>query len=155
MGGLKPIEGEQYFEDFEIGDIFRAEPVAVSEADIVGFAKLYDPQVFHTDPEAAKASQYGGLIASGMQVMALGFRSMIDAGFLKGGGMGSPGLDTVRWHKPVRPGDTITMQATVKSIRESETRADRGYVTMLFETHNQKGECVMSYDCVEIMKRRG
>ena len=95
-----------------------------------------------------------GLIASGLQVMAVSFASMIEAGFLKGGGMGSPGLDAVRWHKPMRPGDEIVMQARVIEIKPSTTRADRGYVTLTFEVFNQKRERVMSYNCIEIVKRR-
>ena len=150
----KPIAGEQYFEDFALGDVFRAKPVSVSEAEIVEFARRYDPQPFHTDKAAAAKSQFGGLIASGMQVMAVSFASMIEAGFLKGGGMGSPGLDEVRWWKPMRPGDAIVMQARVIEIKPSATRADRGYVTLVFEVFNQKRERVMSYNCIEIVKRR-
>ena len=150
----KPIAAEQYFEDFALGDVFRAKPVSVSEAEIVEFARRYDPQPFHTDKAAAARSQFGGLIASGMQVMAVSFASMIEAGFLKGGGMGSPGLDEVRWWKPTRPGDTIVMQARVTEIKSSATRADRGYVTVVFEAFNQKRERVMSYTCIEIVKRR-
>ena len=150
----KSMGGEQYFEDFALGDVFRAKPVSVSEAEIVEFARRYDPQPFHTDKAAAAKSQFGGLIASGLQVMAVTFASMIEAGLLKGGGMGSPGLDEVRWWKPVRPDDTIVMQASVTGIKPSDTRADRGYVTLLFETFNQKRERVMSYSCIEIVKRR-
>jgi acyl dehydratase len=150
----KPIAGEQYFEDFALGDVFRAKPVSVSEAEIVEFARRYDPQPFHTDKAAAAKSQFGGLIASGMQVMAVSFATLIEAGFLRGGGMGSPGLDEVRWHKPMRPGDTIVMQARVIEIKPSTTRADRGYVTLVFEVFNQKRERLMSYNCVEIVKRR-
>lgn len=151
----KPIAGEQYFEDFAPGDVFRAKPVSVSEAEIVEFARRYDPQPFHTDKAAAAKSQFGGLIASGLQVMAVSFASLIEAGFLKGGGMGSPGLDEVRWWKPMRPGDTIVMQARVIETKPSTTRADRGYVTLVFEVFNQKRERVMSYNCIEIVKRRG
>jgi acyl dehydratase len=150
----KPIAGEQYFEDFALGDVFRARPVSVSEAEIVEFARRYDPQPFHTDSAAAAKSQFGGLIASGMQVMAVSFASMIEAGFLRGGGMGSPGLDEVRWWKPTRPGDAIVMQARVIEIKSSATRTDRGYVTLVFEVFNHKRERVMSYNCVEIVKRR-
>ncbi|MGH7005692.1 MAG: MaoC/PaaZ C-terminal domain-containing protein, partial [Alphaproteobacteria bacterium] len=114
----------------------------------------YDPQPFHIDKAAAAKSQFGGLIASGMQVMAVSFASLIEAGFVRGGGMGSPGLDEVRWHKPTRPGDTIVMQARVTDIKTSGTRTDRGYVTLIFEVFNQKRERVMSYSCVEIVRRR-
>jgi len=154
LPAAKPMGGEQYFEDFALGDVFRAKPVSLSEDDIVDFAKRYDPQPFHTDKAAAAKSQFGGVIASGLQVMAITFGSMIESGFLKGGGMGSPGLDAVRWHKPTRPGDILVMQARVTEIRNSETRADRGYVILIFEVFNQKRERVMSYSCVEIIKRR-
>lgn len=150
----KPIAGEQYFEDFALGDVFRAKPVSVSEAEIIEFARRYDPQPFHTDKAAAAKSQYGGLIASGLQVMAVSFASLIEAGFVRGGGMGSPGLDEVRWHRPMRPGDTIVMQARVIEIKPSTTRGDRGYVTLVFEVFNQKRERLMSYNCVEILRRR-
>ena len=150
----KPIAGEQYFEDFALGDVFRAQPVSVSETEIVEFARRYDPQPFHTDKAAAVRSQFGGLIASGMQVIAVTFASIIEAGLLKGGGMGSPGFDELRWWKPVRPGDMIVMQARVIEIKPSTTRADRGYVTLAFEVFNQKRERVMSYNCIEIVRRR-
>lgn len=150
----KAFGRDQFFEDFALGDVFRARPVSVTEAEIVEFARRYDPQPFHTDKAAAAQSQFGGLIASGIQVMAVSFASMIEAGFLRGGGMGSPGLDEVRWHKPTRPGDSIVMQARVTEIRNSETRADRGYVVLVFEVFNQKRERVMSYSCVEIVRRR-
>ncbi len=129
--------------------------MTLSEAAIVEFARRYDGQAFHLDPKAAAATHFGGLIASGLQVMGETFSELIRAGFLKGGGMGSPGLDTVRWHHPVRPGDSIVMQAAVTATKLSSTRGDRGYVTLRFEVFNQKRDCVMSYDCVEIVKRRG
>lgn len=154
LPAAKPMGGEQYFEDFAVGDVFRAKPVSLTESEIIDFAKRYDPQPFHTDKAAAAKSQFGGVIASGIQVMAVSFASMVESGFLKGGGMGSPGLDAVRWHKPTRPGDTLVMQARVTEIRDSETRADRGYVIVSFEVFNQKRERVMSYSCVEIIKRR-
>lgn len=150
----KPFGAEQYFEDFALGDVFRAKPVTLTEGEIVEFARRYDPQPFHTDKAAAARSQFGGLIASGIQVMAVSFATFIEAGFVRGGGMGSPGLDEVRWWNPVRPGDTIVMQARVTEIKLSTTRADRGYVTLLFEVVNQKRERVMSYSCVEIVRRR-
>jgi acyl dehydratase len=155
MGAIKPFGDTQYFEDFAVGDRFRSPPVGFSEAGIVEFAKCYDPQPFHTDPEAAKATPFGGLIASGFQVLGEMFSAMVRAGFLRGGGIGAPGLDEVRWHKPVRPGDTLTMEATVVLTKPSSTRADRGYATLAFAAQNQRGETVMSYRCVEILKRRG
>jgi len=143
-----------WFETFNIGDVFESGPVTFTEDGIMDYARQWDPQPFHIDRAAAEASQFGGLIASGMHVMGALFRALIDAGFLKESGMGSPGLDEVRWLKPVRPGDTLIMRTTVTEIRPSETRDDRGYVRMRFEGINQKGETVSSYFCTEIVKRR-
>ncbi len=151
---VKPMGGDQFFEDFAIGERLRGTPVTLSEADILEFADRYDAQPFHIDPRAAVETHFGGLIASGIQVLAVTFGALIRAGFLKGGGMGSPGLDEVRWHKPVRPGDTIVMEAEVTAAKPSETRDDRGYVTLRFEVFNQRRECVMSYFCIEILRRR-
>ena len=155
MSAIKPFGESQYFEDFAPGDTFRSPPVSFTEAEIVEFAKRYDPQLFHTDPVAARATPFGGLIASGFQVLGEMFSAMVRAGFLRGGGIGAPGLDEVRWHKPVRPGDTLVMDATVIETKPSSTRRDRGYATLAFAAKNQRGETVMSYRCVEILKRRG
>lgn len=151
---IRKIVGDQYFEDFKVGDVFGTESATFTEAEIVAFAKLYDPQSFHVDAQAAKSNQYGGLIASGWHVGCITFRKLIDAGFLRGGGMGSPGLDEVRWHKPVRPGDTVYLTASCTAIRPSTTRADRGYADFILEVWNQKDERVMSYKVVEILRRR-
>lgn len=147
-------EAMPWFDTFRIGDVFESGPVTFTEDAIVDYARQWDPQPFHIDRDAAAASQFGGLIASGMHVMSALFRALIDAGFLKGTGMGSPGLDAVRWLKPVRPGDTLFMRTTVTEIRPSESRCDRGYVRMRFDGINQKDEVVTTYLCTEIVRRR-
>jgi len=143
-----------WFETFKIGDVFESGPVTFTEEGIIDYAREWDPQPFHIDRAAAAASQFGGLIASGMHVMGALFRALIDAGFLDGSGMGSPGLDEVRWLAPVRPGDTLIMRTTVTESRPSATRNDRGYVRLRFEGINQNGAVVSSYLCTEIVKRR-
>jgi acyl dehydratase len=150
----KDFGREQYFEDFAVGDEFRTEPVPFEEDDIVAFARQFDPQVFHIDPAAARETIYGGLIASGWHVLSATFRALIDAGFLRSGGMGSPGLDEVRWIKPVRPGDRIEVRLEVLGTRPSGSRADRGYVDLAVSGVNQKDETVMSYRVREILRRR-
>ena len=142
-----------WFETFSVGDILESGSVTFTEEAILDYARQWDPQPFHSDPEAAADSQFGGLIASGMHVMGAMFRAMVEAGFLNGTAMGSPGMDEIRWLKPVRPGDTLTMRATVTDIRPSATRDDRGYVRMRFETLNRQGETVASYLCTEIVRR--
>ncbi len=135
--------------------MFRAGPVALAEDDIVAFAKQYDPQPFHIDPAAAAETIYGGIIASGWHTICATFRALIDAGFLRGGGMGSPGLTDLRWIKPVHPGEALEITLTVTATRPSSSRDDRGYVELDFAAINPAGETVMSYHVAEVVKRRG
>ncbi|MDF1554654.1 MAG: MaoC family dehydratase [Deferrisomatales bacterium] len=150
----KSFGSEQYFEDFTVGDEFEAGPVAFAADEIIAFARQFDPQGFHTDPEFAREHFFGGLIASGWHVVTKTFRALVDAGFLRGGGMGSPGIDELRWKKPVRPGDELRVVLRVTKTRASETRADRGYVDLEFRALNQRDEAVTSYRVVEILRRR-
>ncbi|MDJ0949661.1 MAG: MaoC family dehydratase [Alphaproteobacteria bacterium] len=145
---------DRFYEDFEIGQSYRSEAVTLTESDIIDFALRYDPQQFHVDKRAAEQSHFGGLIASGWHVAALSFRMFAQAGILKGGAMGSPGLDKLRWLKPVRPGDTIHAFAEVIDRRDSQSRDDRGYVTLDFQVRNQDDDVVMSYTVIEILARR-
>ncbi len=145
----------QYFEDFDVGDVFRVGPVALAEADIIEFGRQFDPQPFHIDPAAAAETIYGGIIASGWHTISATFRALIDAGFLRGGGMGSPGLTELRWIKPVRAGEGLAVTLTVVSSRPSRTRDDRGYVELDFAAINPAGETVMTYRVVEVVRRRG
>lgn len=145
---------DYYFEDFAMDQTFESQGLTLTEGAIIDFALTYDPQPFHIDKVAAKASHFGGLIASGWQVAAIGFRLITQTGFLNGGGMGSPGLDGVRWHRPVRPGDTLHTTAVVTEIRPSSSRQDRGYVTLAFEILTQDDAVAMSFSAVEIIARR-
>ena len=146
---------DRCFEDYAEGMVYEfAETIAVSEADIIRFAKEFDPQYFHLDPEAAKNSIYKGLIASGGQTLAVAFRLYIQ-NFLPGkGSLGSPGLDEVRWFKPLRPGDVLRARVSVLSAKASQSKNDRGTVISLVETINQKDEVIMSYKAINIMLKR-
>ncbi len=144
-----------YFEDFSVGESFRTAGVTLTEAGIIDYAMRYDPQPIHIDRIAAADSIYGGIIASGWHVGGVAFRMFIQAGIIAGGSMGSPGVDEVRWHAPVRPGDTVHMVATVLETRPSASRDDRGYVTMQYQVYNQRDENVMSWKGVQIIGRRG
>ena len=144
----------QFFEDFRVGDEFEVGPVPFSEESILAFGHQFDPLPFHTDPVAARDSLYGGLIASGWHVLCATFRALIEAGFLRGGAMGSPGIDEVRWKRPVRPGDSLTVTLRVTATRASGSRDDRGYVDLDFAAMNQEGETVTTYRVTEIVKRR-
>jgi acyl dehydratase len=115
----------------------------VSEDEIIAFAREYDPQLFHVDPEAARASIYGGLIASSWHTVALCMRLLVDNVFGHSGGMGSPGVDEIRWTRPVRPGDTLTVSMTVLEARTSQSRPDRGVLRFRVDVQNQDGEPTM------------
>jgi len=143
-----------YLEDFPPGYRIEGEPVTVSEDDIIEFARRYDPQVFHLDPEAAKAGPYGGLIASGWQTVLLMFRSFLDRGLIARSSMGSPGVDEMRWYKPVRPGDSIRMVGEVLENRPSASKPDRGTIRLRQSAVNQKDEEVASMIGILILRRR-
>lgn len=151
---FKDWGAEQYYEDFSVGDRFRTDPVGFSEDSIIAFAQRYDPQRFHVDPVAAEATMFGGLIASGWQVICETFKVAIDAGFLRNGGMSSPGIDELRWLKPVRPGDQVHLIYEVTEARPSRSRDDRGYVTLTVSAVNQREETIMTYSVVEIVLKR-
>jgi acyl dehydratase len=143
----------EWFEDYRVGDEFVGEPVQLSEKEILEFARKYDPQSFHVDSAAAKASPYGGLIASGFHTAAAVWGGMLRAGFLRGRGIGAPGMD-VQWLKPVRPGDTLTMLARVTETRASRSKPDRGFVSIQSSISNQNGEEVMTLAFTEMIRTR-
>ncbi len=143
-----------YFEDFPQGRVFETPGVTLSEAAIIDFAHRYDPQPFHVDVEAANRSPlFRGLVASGFHTLCLSFRLFTQLNLL-GNNLGGPGLDQVRWHTPVRPGDTIHCRVTVTEARPSRSKPDRGIITWGFETLNQRGEIVMSALSMSFLKRR-
>lgn len=151
--GVDPLV-DRYFEDFVVGRVFDAGSVSVSEADIVEFARKYDPQTFHTDPEAASASAYGGLIASGWHTAAMTMRMAADGIILDSASMGSPGIDELRWLKPVRPGDTLSARMEILGARASESKPDRGIVNSRVEVRNQAGETVLTWKAMGMYRRR-
>jgi acyl dehydratase len=141
-------------EDFEPGGVHTAGSVQLSEDEILEFARRYDPQVFHVDSEAARASVYGGLIASGWQTVAVTMRQLVDHVLGTAAGMGSPGVDEIRWLRPVRPGDTLSVRMTVLDTRPSRSKPDRGVLRFRVDVDNQDGEPTMSMVGAWIVGRR-
>lgn len=146
---------ERYFEDFAAGERFRCRGVTLTEAEVVNFALAYDPQPFHIDKEAAADSPFGGLIASGLQTFALGWRMFLQEGLLAACSMGSPGIDELRWTAPVRPGDTLYIEAEVLETKPSSSRPDRGTLRMGYRILNQRGETVLTMKILHILRKRG
>jgi acyl dehydratase len=134
----------RYFEDFHAGEIMEVGSVTLTEEAIIAFARQYDPQPFHTDPEAAKSSMYGGLIASGWHTVSLFMNLIVTRLLLDSSSLGSPGVDELRWPLPVRPGDTLTGRMHSLETRVSNSRPTMGILRWRGEMHNQKGELVLS-----------
>jgi acyl dehydratase len=144
----------RYWEDIKAGEVVELGSRTLDKERMVAFAREFDPQPFHIDEKAAEASVWGGLIASGWLTGSVLMRLLCD-GFLKGAaGLGSPGIDELRWLKPVRPGDTLTARLTVLETTASRSKPDRGIVRSLTEVLNQRGEIVMTTKGVNFFLRR-
>ena len=133
----------RYFEDFTAGEVLELGSTTVSEEAILEFARQYDPQPFHVDPDAAAASPYGGLIASGWHTCALYMRLLFDGMMHDSSSQGSGGMEELRWLAPVRPGDELRARYTVLETKRSESKPNRGTVTFLSEMLNQDDVVVL------------
>ena len=145
---------DYYFDDLKPGFRIETEPVTVTEEEIIAFAHQWDPQSFHLDAEAASKGPYGGLIASGWQTVLIMFRRFLDLGLIRESSMGSPGVDELRWYRPVRPGDQLRMVAEVLESRPSKSKPDRGIIRMRQSAVNQDGEEVASMIGMLLLRRR-
>ena len=144
----------RYFEEFSVGEEGVSPGVTMTEDGIIEFALRYDPQRFHLSREAAEASPYGGLISSGFHTVALGFRMFFQLGWITETGLGSPGIDELRWTAPVRPGDTIRTKVKVLEKRESKSRSDRGIMRFAFSVLNQRNEEVCTFTTIAFIARK-
>ena len=144
----------RYWEDFKVGEVEQIGGKQVDREELIEFAKQFDPQPFHVDEAAAKQSIYGGLIASGWHTCAMVMRMMCDAYLSHAASVGSPGIDNLKWLKPVRPGDTISARRTTLETRASKSKPDIGIVNNLWEVFNQNGEMVMSMQGYGMFLRR-
>jgi acyl dehydratase len=143
-----------YFEDFEAGSVAQSASKLVTREEIIAYAAEFDPQPMHLDEEAARASMLGGLAASGWHTCAIAMRMMCDWFVLDSASMGAPGVDEVRWLRPVRPGDRLTLRRTVLETRTSKSRPDMGFVKLQFEMLNQSGDVVMTLVTPMMISRR-
>ncbi|MBC7501096.1 MAG: MaoC family dehydratase [Herminiimonas sp.] len=143
-----------FFEDFEVDKKIIIGSRTVTENEIIAFATAFDPQPFHVDQDAAAKSIYGGVIASGWHTCSIMMRMMVD-GFLRdSASMGSPGVDEVRWIKPVRGGDTLTVSTTAIEKKPSASKPDRGVVVTVWEATNQHGDIVATVKGMGMFGRR-
>jgi len=143
-----------YWEDFVAQEVTEIGSHTFTEEEIIEFARQFDPQPFHTDPEAAKRSFFGGLIASGWHTCAIAMRLMVEQYIGRSASMGSPGVDNIRWLAPVRPGDTISYRRIVLESRPSVSKPDIGLLRTSTEASNQRGELVMTMQGWGMFRRR-
>lgn len=145
---------DRHFEDYPPGAVAAYGPIPVDEAAIIEFGRQFDPQPFHVDPKRAASSPFGGVIASGWHTAGVMMRLLVDHYLPRTAGLGSPGIDELRWLAPVRPGDRLSLRITVTEARRSRTKPDRGLVHTFNEVMNQRGEAVMTVKAMTLMRCR-
>lgn len=150
---LVPI-GDRWFEDYVPGSVFEFGHASLSEMEIVAFARDYDPQSIHTDPARSATGPFGGLIASGVHTIAACMRLYVDHYISQVASLASPGLDEIRWPRPVRPGDRLRIRVTVTGARASRSKPDRGLVHSSVEALNQDDAVVLSFNAMNFFTRR-
>jgi acyl dehydratase len=143
-----------YWEDFPVGLVREFGGMTLTKEEIVRFAKQYDPQPFHVDEEAARHTVFGGLVASGWQTCSVAMRMMCDAYLLESASAGSPGIESIRWTVPVRPGDTLRLRLTVLEARVLKSKPHIGLVRNKWEMFNQQNEQVMHMEGYGMFLRR-
>jgi len=143
-----------FWEDFPAGLVRDIGSFAVTREAVLAFAHEFDPQPFHTDDEAAQASLFGGLCASGWHTCAMAMRLMCDSYLLEAASLGSPGIDSLRWLKPVFPGDTLGGTMTVLEARTMASKPHVGLVRSAWDLRNQHGETVLTMEGWGMFRRR-
>ncbi|MCA1961465.1 MAG: MaoC family dehydratase [Desulfomonile sp.] len=149
----RPID-DRYLEDYTRGGVYELGRIMVEESEVIAFGRRFDPQPFHTDPEAAKNSSFGGLIASGWHTASLMMRLFVDHYLSRCASLGSPGVDELRWLKPVRPGDELLLRVTVSEVTRSRSKPDRGLLRSYIEVLNQHDEVVMTMKALNLLLYR-
>ncbi len=144
-----------FWEDMRVGEVRELGSITPTREDIIAFATQFDPQPFHLDEEAAKASVFGGLCASGWHTCAMAMRLMVTNFLCHTSSMGSPGLEGIKWTKPVFPGDTLSLRATVLENKPMGKRPDIGMTRNLWEMFNQHGDKVLHMEGWGMFRRRG
>jgi len=146
--------GDRWFEDYVAGSVYEFGHASLSETEIVAFARHYDPQSIHTDTAWSATGPFDGLIASGVHTIAACMRLYVDHYISHVASLASPGLDEIRWPRPVRPGDRLRIRVTVAEARTSLSKPDRGLVHSAVEARNQDEDVVLSFTAMNFFARR-
>jgi acyl dehydratase len=144
----------RYFEDYEAGRVYEFGSITLGELEIIEFARRFDPQDMHVDPQKARAGRFGGIIASGWHTIGTAMRLYVDHFLSSVASMASPGVDEIRWPNPVRPGDSIRIRVTILETTPSRSKLDRGVLRARIEGFNQKDELILSLLAINILGRR-
>jgi acyl dehydratase len=150
---VTPVE-DRYFEDYVPNAVYVYGSITMTREDILRFADEFDPQSIHNDPQAARQGPFSSLIASGWHTCSVTMRMYVDHYVSKVAGLASPGIDELRWVQPVRPGDSLSLRATVQDARVSRSKPDRGLVTTGIEVLNQRGQTVLTRSAMNLFLRR-
>ena len=153
-GAFKTGIDDRYFEDYVPGEVHELGTIKIEQAEMLAFARRFDPQPIHTDPIAAVKSPFGGLIASGWFTVSLTMRVLVDHYISRVAGLGSPGVDEIRWLRPVRSGDTLSVRVTVLEAQHSRSKPDRGHIRSFTELLDQHGEVVMTMNGIGLVRCR-
>lgn len=153
LEAAQPKVGHRYFlEDFPVGIVFQTPSIRIPDEQVVEFARVYDPQYYHLDPEAAKNSVFGGLVAGGFQTAALAWALGLKTRLFDHCAMAGIGVDELRWLKPLRAGDTVQCTLQCVSNVPSQSRPDRGVVTFHYIMTNQRGETIMTLNLIQMLR---
>ncbi len=144
----------RYWEDYELGAVYDIGSKTMTKAEMIDFASKFDPQPFHLDEEAGRKSIFGGLSASGWHTSSEVMRLLVDNYISRETSMGSPGVDELRWLKPVLAGDTISAKVRILDKKPSRSRPEMGSIFNQYEVYNQRGELVMTMKGIGLMRRR-
>ncbi|MBS4001788.1 MAG: MaoC family dehydratase [Afipia sp.] len=145
---------DRYFEDYRVGESYEFGPICIDKNDIIDFAEKYDPQVMHVDATKSEQGPYGGLIASGWHTVSMLMRLYVDHYLSAVGSLASPGVNELRWHRPVRPGDCLKLRVSVLNSQPSRSKADRGLVVSYLEGVNQNQEVVCTMQAMNLLMKR-
>ena len=150
---FKTPNTDRWFEDYPEGAVFELGTITVTEDEIIDFARQWDAQDMHVDRKLAAEGPFGGIIASGWHTIGLLMKLFVDH-YLPKNGLASPGIDEVRWVRPVRPGDVLAARVTVLEARRSRSKPDRGMVIGQAELRNQAGELVLTMKPLNLVRTR-
>ena len=143
-----------YFEDFSVGKSFQTDVKTVNQDDIIRFGESFAPLPYHTDPVAAKDSMFGDLVAAGFHTCAISFGLFIESGVFSACAMGSPGADRLRWKKPVKPGETLQVTATVLEASPAREEGGKNLIKLQIVTTNQDGDVVLEMQTLHFVAAR-